>query len=74
MKRFHDPLHVDDLDKSIGIYSKLFATEPARLEADDAKWMLHDQSINFAISTRGSQSGIDRLGIQTDDPVELAAG
>ena len=73
MKRFHVHLHVDDLAKSVGFYSKLFATEPARLEGDYAKWMLEDPPVNFAISTRGMQPGIDHLGIQTDDPAELAA-
>jgi lactoylglutathione lyase len=73
MKRFHVHLHVDDLGKSIGFYSKLFATEPARIEGDYAKWMLEDPPVNFAISTRGAQPGVDHLGIQTDDPAELAA-
>lgn len=73
MKRFHVHLHVANLDKSIGFYSKLFASEPVRLEGDYAKWMLEDPPLNFAISTRGSKAGIDHLGIQTDDPVELAA-
>lgn len=73
MKRFHVHLHVDDLAQSIGFYSKLFAAEPARREGDYAKWMLEDPPLNFAISTRGSQPGIDHLGIQTDDAAELAA-
>ena len=73
MKRFHVHLHVDDLGRSIGFYSKLFAAEPARQESDYAKWMLDDPPVNFAISTRGAQPGIDHLGIQTDDPAELAA-
>ena len=73
MKRFHVHLHVNDLATSVGFYSKLFATEPARLEGDYAKWMLEDPPVNFAISTRGTQPGIDHLGIQTDDPAELAA-
>lgn len=72
MKRFHVHLHVDDLTKSIGFYSKLFAAEPARTERDYAKWMLEDPPVNFAISTRGKQPGIDHLGIQTDDAAELA--
>ena len=72
MKRFHVHLHVDNLGHSIGFYSKLFAAEPARIEGDYAKWMLQDPPVNFAISTRGSQPGIDHLGIQTDDPAELA--
>jgi len=73
MKRFHVHVHVDDLARNIGFYSKLFAAEPARREADYAKWMLDDPPVNFAISTRGRQPGIDHLGIQTDDPAELAA-
>jgi lactoylglutathione lyase len=73
MKRFHVHVHVDDLDKSIGFYSKLFAAEPIRVEGDYAKWMLEDPRINFAISTRGIKPGIDHLGFQTDDPEELVA-
>ncbi len=73
MKRFHVHLHVDDLATSIGFYSRLFAAEPARREGDYAKWMLDDPPVNFAISTRGAQPGIDHLGIQTDDAAELAA-
>jgi catechol 2,3-dioxygenase-like lactoylglutathione lyase family enzyme len=72
MKHFHVHLHVDDLAQSIGFYSKLFAAEPARHEADYAKWMLTDPPVNFAISTRGHASGIDHLGIQTDNAEELA--
>jgi hypothetical protein len=72
MKRFHVHLHVEDIAKSVGFYSKLFAAGPARLEADYAKWMLEDPPVNFAISTRGAQPGIDHLGFQTDDPAELA--
>jgi lactoylglutathione lyase len=73
MKRFHVHVHVDDLAASIGFYSKLFAAEPTRHEADYAKWMLDDPRINFAISTRGSATGVDHLGFQTDDAEELVA-
>lgn len=73
MKRFHVHLHVDDLDKSIGFYSRLFAAEPTRVESDYAKWMLEDPRVNFAISTRGGRPGIDHLGFQAEDPAELSA-
>ena len=72
MKRFHLHLHVDNLAASVGFYSKLFAAPPTRVEADYAKWMLEDPRINFAISTRGAQAGIDHLGFQTDSTEELA--
>ena len=73
MNRFHVHLHVDDLARSIGFYSKLFAAEPTRVEADYAKWMIEDPRVNFAISTRGNTPGIDHLGFQTDSAEELAA-
>jgi len=72
MKRFHVHLHVDNLDRSIGFYSTLFGAAPSRVEADYAKWMLDDPAVNFAISTRGEQPGIDHLGIQVDDAEGLA--
>jgi lactoylglutathione lyase len=73
MKRFHVHAHVNDLAASVAFYSKMFAAEPARLEADYAKWMLEDPRINFAISTRGGgKLGIDHLGLQTDTEDELA--
>ncbi len=73
MKRFHVHIHVDDLQQSIGFYSRLFGAEPARIESDYAKWMLDDPRINFAISTRGARPGLDHLGFQVDDATELAA-
>lgn len=71
MKRFHVHAHVADLQASIAFYSKLFAAEPARVEADYAKWMIEDPRINFAISTRGGKPGVDHLGFQTDTEEEL---
>ena len=71
-KRFHVHLHVDDLNQSIAFYNQLFAAEPARHEADYAKWMLEDPPVNFAISTRGQGTGIDHLGIQVDNDADLA--
>ncbi|MGJ7538483.1 MULTISPECIES: ArsI/CadI family heavy metal resistance metalloenzyme [unclassified Variovorax] len=71
MKRFHVHLHVDDLAKSIAFYSNLFASPPARVEPDYAKWMLDDPRVNFAISTVGHGKGVDHLGIQAEDEAEL---
>ena len=71
MKRFHVHAHVEDLNTSVAFYSKMFAAEPVRVEADYAKWMLDDPSINFAISTRGTTLGVDHLGIQTETEEEL---
>ena len=64
MKRFHVHLHVNDLEKNIGFYAALFNQPPTRTESDYAKWMLEDPPVNFAISTRGTATGVDHLGIQ----------
>ena len=71
MKRFHVHAHVEDLQASIAFYTRLFAAPPTRVEADYAKWMLEDPRVNFAISTRGDQPGVDHLGFQADTGEEL---
>jgi hypothetical protein len=72
MKRLHVHVAVDDLAKSIGFYSTLFATKPSVVKPDYAKWMLDDPRVNFAISTRGGKPGLDHLGIQVENDSELA--
>ncbi len=72
MKRLHVHVAVDDLARSIGFYSALFAARPSVTKSDYAKWMLDDPRVNFAISTRGRQAGLDHLGIQVENHDELA--
>ena len=71
MKRMHIHVGVEDLERSIKFYSALFATEPAVVKPDYAKWMLDDPRVNFAISTRGKEPGLDHLGIQVETQTEL---
>jgi len=71
MKRMHVNLSVTDLDASIAFYNSLFASGPAVLKSDYARWMLDDPRVNFAISTRGDKKGIDHLGIQVENEREL---
>jgi predicted lactoylglutathione lyase len=71
MKRLHVHVAVDDLQRSVGFYSALFAALPSVTKTDYAKWMLDDPRVNFAISTRGRQAGLDHLGIQVENKDEL---
>jgi catechol 2,3-dioxygenase-like lactoylglutathione lyase family enzyme len=72
MKRLHVHVAVDDLEKSIGFYSTLFAAQPAVVKPDYAKWMLDDPRVNFAISARDvAAKGVDHLGIQVESDGEL---
>src|SRR5262249_3110181 len=71
MKRMHVHVGVEDLQNAIGFYSALFGSQPAVVKPDYAKWMLDDPRVNFAISTRGKQPGLDHLGIQVESRDEL---
>lgn len=71
MKRFHIHVGVKDLEKSVQFYSTLFGANPVKLKEDYAKWMLEDPRLNFAISTRSNEQGVDHLGIQVENPDEL---
>jgi catechol 2,3-dioxygenase-like lactoylglutathione lyase family enzyme len=71
MKRLHVHVSVSDIDQSVRFYSTLFASPPAVLKPDYAKWMLEDPRVNFAISKRGVPVGLDHLGIQVEGETEL---
>jgi hypothetical protein len=71
MKRLHVHVAVDDVAESIRFYNTLFAADPTVLKADYARWMLDDPRVNFAISQRGTETGIRHLGIQVETPEEL---
>jgi hypothetical protein len=72
MKRFHVHVAVDNLADSIKFYSGMFASEPTIVKKDYAKWMLDDPRINFAISERDHEAGVNHLGIQVESAEELA--
>ena len=72
MKRFHVHVSVDDLDANVKFYSTVFGAPPTVVKPDYAKWMVDDPRINFAISQRGSATGIDHLGIQVESDEQLA--
>jgi catechol-2,3-dioxygenase len=73
MKRFHVHVSVADIAQSTRFYSALFGTPPSVEKTDYAKWMLDDPRVNFAISTRGHEPGLNHLGFQTDSEAELDA-
>lgn len=72
MKRFHVHMAVDNLDQNIEFYRALFAAEPTIVKADYAKWQLENPRVNFSISARGAEAGLEHLGIQVDSAEELA--
>ena len=71
MKRIHIHVSVDNLGKSISFYNTLFGAPPTVEKNDYAKWMLDDPLVNFAISQRGAEAGLDHIGIQVENDGEL---
>ncbi len=71
MRRLHLHIGVEHLNESISFYETLFKSKPTKLKKDYAQWVLEDPKINFAISTRAEKNGVEHLGIQVDNSVEL---
>ncbi|EDY87269.1 glyoxalase/bleomycin resistance protein/dioxygenase [gamma proteobacterium HTCC5015] len=72
MKRLHVHIAVETLEQGIHFYSHLFGESPTVKKNDYAKWELDDPRVNFAISARGAKAGVEHLGIQVENPEELA--
>ena len=60
----HIHISVEDLAQSIAFYNTQFQAEPTKIKEDYAQWLIDDLSLNFAISTRGYDKGVNHLGIQ----------
>ncbi|MBU6470002.1 MAG: glyoxalase/bleomycin resistance/dioxygenase family protein [Gammaproteobacteria bacterium] len=73
MNRLHVHVAVRDLEESIRYYASLFGSAPTVHKHDYAKWLLEDPRVNFAISARGREPGVDHLGIQVEEPQQMAA-
>jgi catechol 2,3-dioxygenase-like lactoylglutathione lyase family enzyme len=73
MSRLHVHISVEDIDQNIRFYSALFGSDPSVIKADYAKWDLAEPAVNFAISKRGPETGLDHIGIQADNDTELTA-
>ena len=71
MKRFHVHVAVSDLAQSTRFYSALFGMQPTVQKNDYAKWKLDDPRLNFAISARTNEAGVNHLGFQADSDDEL---
>ena len=71
MKRFHVHLAVENLAASTLFYNNLFGQQPNVEKPDYVKWLLDDPMVNFAISNRGEENGLNHFGFQAADETEL---
>jgi catechol 2,3-dioxygenase-like lactoylglutathione lyase family enzyme len=73
MSHLHVHIAVDDIEQNIRFYTALFGSAPDVNKPDYAKWDMKDPAVNFAISKRGAQPGLDHVGLQADNDAELQA-
>lgn len=69
--RLHVNMTVSNIDEMVRFYSTLFGAQPALLKEDYAKWELADPALHFAVSTHGTRSGVDHLGLQLENLDQL---
>jgi len=70
-RRLHIHMSVDSIEKSIPFYTTQFGAEPSKVKEDYAQWLVDDLSLNFSISTRGYEKGLNHLGVQYESDEAL---
>ncbi|GAA3660259.1 cadmium-induced metalloenzyme CadI [Nocardioides ginsengisoli] len=74
MSRIQLALDVDDLDASIGFYSRLFATEPAKVRPGYANFVVADPPLKLVlIQSPGRGGGLNHLGVEVADTAAVEA-
>jgi catechol 2,3-dioxygenase-like lactoylglutathione lyase family enzyme len=74
MSRVQLALNVSDLDKAVGFYSKLFATEPAKLRPGYANFAIVEPPLKLVLIEGGGEPGsLNHLGVEVDSTDEVAA-
>lgn len=67
-------LNVDDLQKAIDFYSKLFGSAPAKVKPGYANWAIEDPPLKLVIfEGAGAHGTINHLGVETDSADEVVA-
>jgi catechol 2,3-dioxygenase-like lactoylglutathione lyase family enzyme len=72
MGRVQLALNVSDLDQAIGFYSKLFATEPAKVKPGYANFAIADPPLKLVL-IEGEEGGtLNHLGVETETAEQVA--
>jgi catechol 2,3-dioxygenase-like lactoylglutathione lyase family enzyme len=74
MSRVQLALNVSDLDEAISFYSKLFATEPAKVRPGYANFAVADPPLKLVlIEGHGDPGSLNHLGVEVETTAEVAA-
>ena len=74
MSRVQLALNVDDLDDAIAFYSKLFATQPAKVRPGYANFAIADPPLKLVLFEGAGEPGtLNHLGVEVASPDEVQA-
>jgi catechol 2,3-dioxygenase-like lactoylglutathione lyase family enzyme len=75
MSRVQLALNVADLDEAIGFYSKLFATEPAKVRPGYANFAVVDPPLKLVLIEDSTQPGgsLNHLGVEVESTDQVQA-
>jgi catechol 2,3-dioxygenase-like lactoylglutathione lyase family enzyme len=74
MSRIQLALNVEDLDASIAFYSKLFATEPAKVRPGYANFAVAEPPLKLVlVESPGRGGSINHLGVEVADTATVDA-
>ena len=74
MSRVQLALNVSDLDAAIGFYSKLFATEPAKVRPGYANFAIAEPPLKLVlIEGMGDPGSLNHLGVEVEDTDAVSA-
>ncbi|WP_018600941.1 ArsI/CadI family heavy metal resistance metalloenzyme [Mycobacterium sp. 155] len=74
MSRIQLALNVDDLDGSIGFYTKLFGTEPAKVKPGYANFAIADPPLKLVLIENPGHGGtLNHLGVEVESSATVHA-
>src|SRR6476646_11559209 len=74
MSRVQLALNVDDLDDAISFYSRLFATEPAKVRPGYANFAIAEPPLKLVlIEGAGAGGSLNHLGVEVESPDDVVA-
>ncbi len=74
MSRVQLALNVDDLEVAVEFYTKLFATEPAKLRPGYANFTIENPPLKLVLFEQPGAGGtINHLGVEVGSPEEVGA-
>src|ERR1700755_1705866 len=74
MSRVQLALNVSNLDDAVAFYTKLFATEPAKLRPGYANFAIAEPPLKLVLFEQPGHGGtLNHLGVEVDTTAEVAA-